>query len=432
MKTKQIINNFGKKIEILEDWKISSLSELSHKIKAGGTPKSNQRDYYNGNIAFTSIKDITKSQRYLEKTVKTITQKGLENSNAWIIPRNSLLYSMYATVGKSIINKIDTATHQGILGILINKDKIDNEFLCYALQFIKPTLSKYILTNTQSNINLEISKNLKILHPQKIHEQQEITSFLSNIDDLISEIQNEIKKIKKLKREITSILLTKGINHTKFKKVKLSSNKEITIPYNWTINSLSTLTISFLNGIYKHEKFYGSGIPNVRMYNIQDGQINKNNILLVDVTDKEKDKFSLLLNDILINRVNSDVLVGKSGIVPKDYGDATFESKNIRIRVKTEKCNPKYLNYFLNSSYYFSQLRLFIQTAIGQATINQNDLKKIMIPTPELDEQKQIVNIFENMDDLITEEKTYLQEITQTKKGLMQKLLTGKIRVPLS
>ena len=91
--------------EFKEEWEEKKLSQIIYKAKAGGTPKSSIKEYYNGNIPFLSINDMTNEGKYITYTEKSITEKGLKNSSAWLVPEKSLLYSMYASVGFVSINK---------------------------------------------------------------------------------------------------------------------------------------------------------------------------------------------------------------------------------------------------------------------------------------------------------------------------------------
>ena len=138
---------------------------------------------------------------------------------------------------------------------------------------------------------------------------------------------------------------------------------------------------------------------------------------------------SLKPEDILINRVNTKELVGKAGIVEDNLGKVTFESKNIRVRLKRGICNPRFLAYFFTSFLYFRQIRSSVKTAIGQSTINQVDLNKIRVPLPSVSEQEKIITILKSAGDMLDTSRTKRVMVLDLKKGLMQKLLTGKIRV---
>jgi len=422
----QINEDFGKEIEIPEGWGISLLQEICHKIKSGGTPKSTQKDYYDGDISFTTITDITNSQRYLQKTIKTITKKGLENSNAWVVPKNSILYSMYATVGKPIINKIDTATHQGILGILVNKEKIDNDFLCLALEYIRPTLKKIFLTNTQSNINLEIAKNLKITHPEKIQEQQKIAIILSNIDSMMSQIQKETELMQRLRNGLMQNLLTKGINHTKFKKIKWLFGKKITIPESWISVGLSKIC-KIIDTPHYTSPTTNNGIPVITTADCKnEGKIDYSNVRFTSYEEYEKRRNMIdpEVGDVLFTR---EAPLGISVLVDKK--EIAVGQRIILLKLATG-LSCTYLVNFLNS--YLGRLQsnsFSIKTTVER--VNISDIKKFKILVPPMPEQKEIAIILSNIDSQIQSQIQHKEKLEILKKGLMQKLLTGQIRVPL-
>ena len=91
----------------------SRLDTLFSKGKAGGTPTSTNKEYYNGEIPFLSINDITKQGKYVRYTENHLSQSGLENSSAWVVPKYSLIMSMYASVGLVTINEIPINVSSG-------------------------------------------------------------------------------------------------------------------------------------------------------------------------------------------------------------------------------------------------------------------------------------------------------------------------------
>ena len=132
------------------------LDSLFSKGKAGGTPTSTNKEYYNGEIPFLSINDITKQGKYVRYTENHLSQSGLENSSAWVVPKYSLIMSMYASVGLVTINEIPITTSQAMFAMqLKNKDLLD--YLYYYLSYFKYRhIHKYLETGTQSNINADI------------------------------------------------------------------------------------------------------------------------------------------------------------------------------------------------------------------------------------------------------------------------------------
>lgn len=99
------------------------LDSLFSKGKAGGTPTSTNKEYYNGEIPFLSINDITKQGKYVRYTENHLSQSGLENSSAWVVPKYSLIMSMYASVGLVTINEIPITTSQAMFAMQL-KTKI--------------------------------------------------------------------------------------------------------------------------------------------------------------------------------------------------------------------------------------------------------------------------------------------------------------------
>jgi type I restriction enzyme S subunit len=199
------------------------------------------------------------------------------------------------------------------------------------------------------------------------------------------------------------------------------------IPEAWQAVPIKNIVESYRNGIYKRAEFYGHGVPSVRMYNIKDGKVNIVDAPLLEVTQEEIEQYGLKAGDIVVNRVNSIDLVGKAGIVPEGLGPATFESKNIRIRVHAEKCRADFLAYFLNTDWWYRQVRSSTKAAVSQATINQDDLDHMVISLPPLEEQSRIVSILSAADEAIQETGQIISETQQLKKALLQQLLTKGI-----
>ena len=143
-----------------DEWKVVKLETLIEKGKAGGTPSSTNSNYYNGDIPFLSIKDMTEQGKYIVKTEKSITEEGLNNSSAWIIPKYSLLYSIYASIGLVAINRAEISTSQAIYGIILKKG-VSLEYMYYYLIYFKKNIHRYV---ELSRFCVDILYSLKIIH----------------------------------------------------------------------------------------------------------------------------------------------------------------------------------------------------------------------------------------------------------------------------
>ena len=180
----------------------SRLDTLFSKGKAGGTPTSTNKEYYNGEIPFLSINDITKQGKYVQYTENHLSQSGLENSSAWVVPKYSLIMSMYASVGLVTINEIPITTSQAMFAMQL-KDKDLLDYLYYYLSYFKYRhIHKYLETGTQSNINAEIVRGIMI--PTYGHSRNmEISSTLQGID---VKIANELSVLRLFNRQKNYLL----------------------------------------------------------------------------------------------------------------------------------------------------------------------------------------------------------------------------------
>ena len=166
------------------------IKDLIIKGKAGGTPSSTVAQYYNGDIPFLSISDMTKQGKYVSYTEKHISKSGIENSSAWIVPSNSLIFSMYASVGLVCINTVPLATSQAMFSMVL-KDHRMIEYIYYYLNFFRETkIHRHIETGTQSNINAETVRNIDIPfqsnHLKLVETLNSIEKRLNNEKDMLS------------------------------------------------------------------------------------------------------------------------------------------------------------------------------------------------------------------------------------------------------
>ena len=159
--------------------------------KAGGTPSSKNKDYYDGNIPFLSISDMTSQKKYILKTEKSISQQGIKNSSAWIVPKNSIILSMYASYGLITINKIELATSQAMFSMIVNS-KNNIEYIYYYLEFLYNNnyYDRLVSIGTQANLNADKVKKIKIYLPD-INSQNKISKILKLCD---ARIEYEDKK----------------------------------------------------------------------------------------------------------------------------------------------------------------------------------------------------------------------------------------------
>ena len=189
-----------------EAWDVLRLKDLAEKMKAGGTPSRKEPKYWGDDIPFVLIKDMTSCGLYLSNTKEKITEDGLKDSNTWIVPPNSLLLSMYATIGETAINTIPLTTNQAILAI-IPKSNFDIVFGAYLIKFHANRLIMENVQSTQKNVNKGIVENFKIPLPS-LTLQQKIASILSAVDEKIEKEETKKKSLEELFKTLLHNLMT--------------------------------------------------------------------------------------------------------------------------------------------------------------------------------------------------------------------------------
>ena len=174
---------------------------------------------------------------------------------------------------------------------------------------------------------------------------------------------------------------------------------------------LGDVVASMKNGIYKPATEYADdGMPCLRMYNIEAGAIMWRDIKRMRISEREFTGYGLHEGDLLVNRVNSRELVGKSACVPASLEPSVFESKNIRVRIDRTKALPKFVNYQLLSrgSRHFANNA---QQVVGMASISQGQLADFPIVLTSLDEQRRIVAEIEKQFSRLDEAVANLQRV---------------------
>jgi len=188
-----------------ECWNIVKLGDVSE-MCSGGTPKSSVETYFNGDVLWVSIADMTEQGMYIKDTAKKLTKLGVENSAAKIYPKGTVLYAMYASIGEVSIAEKEMASSQAILGIQVS-DKLVNKYLYYFLVGQKERIKLQGQAGTQSNLNAGMVKNLNIPLPS-IKIQNKIIAVLDNGMNELSLLKQQLENYNKQKQGLMQKLLT--------------------------------------------------------------------------------------------------------------------------------------------------------------------------------------------------------------------------------
>ncbi len=409
-----------------EGWKIVKLGEIVNDILTGATPLRSKKEYWeNGTIPWLTNEELKEGIiNYITKTKQKITEKALKETNVKLIPPNSLILSLTASVGKVAINKVPITTNQQFNALILKKDKIVTEFLAYYLIFSKKRIEQLGGLTTFKFISKETIKKLEVILPS-LPEQKAIAKILSTIDKAIQKVDEIIAKTEKLKKGLMQRLLTKGIGHKEF---KYSKELGCEIPKEWEVVKLKNISEDIQQG-FASGKRDPNGVIQLRMNNVTtDGRLVLDSYIKVP-RPPHIERYLLKIGDILFNNTNSVDLIGKTTLIDRNMGEITFSNHFTRIRVKKDRVTPYWIKYYFIKKWEMGFFKQICRRHVHQAGIGKNILENIKIPLPPLPEQQKIVEILCTIDKKLELERERKEKLERIKKGMMNLLLTGKVRV---
>lgn len=182
--------------KIPEGWKKVKLGEVA-KIVGGGTPKTNIKEYWNGEVPWITPRDLSGFEgKYITRGERNISKLGLNNSSAKLLPKGTVLLSTRAPVGYLAIAKNEISTNQGFRSLIPN-EKIDNEFLYYLLKNNVEYLKSQAIGTTFGELAGSTLKSLEFFIPP-LTEQKAIVSVLSSLDDKIDLLHRQNQTLEKM------------------------------------------------------------------------------------------------------------------------------------------------------------------------------------------------------------------------------------------
>lgn len=199
----------------------------------------------------------------------------------------------------------------------------------------------------------------------------------------------------------------------------------------WRQINLGEVAESMKNGVYKPRSAYAEdGVACLRMYNIDRGKIVWKDIKRMILTSSEVEEYGLVPGDLLVNRVNSRELVGKAAPIPSGLETCVFESKNIRVRLKRDLADPRFMGFAMGV-YGQAHFNRNAQQVVGMASISQPQVAALAVPFPPLTDQTRIVEEVERRLSIVEElgalVSANLQRAARLRQSILQQAFAGKL-----
>ena len=186
-------------------WVEKRLGEIGDFV-GGGTPSTSRSDFWNGGISWFTPAEIG-DRKYVERSERTISQLGLKNSAAVVLPVGTILLTTRATIGLAAILKSPAATNQGFQSLVVDSNN-DSEFVYYLLSTTQGEMESRATGSTFLEISSSKLKGIEILLPPTLAEQKAIAKVLGDMDEEIAALEAELAKTRQLKQGMMQELLT--------------------------------------------------------------------------------------------------------------------------------------------------------------------------------------------------------------------------------
>ena len=442
--------------QLPEGWKETTLG-AEFEWSSGGTPKSGVPAYYeNGSIHWLNISDL--NDGLISYAEKKITELGLQESSAKIVPQGSVLIAIYGSIGKLGINTIPLATNQAICFTKKIPEYILNKFLFYYLLSIRNQLISMGKGGTQQNISQTVLKSVPFFYPTSKETQQAI---VNKIESLFDEIDEGIGRLKTAARQIQQYrqsLLKNAFNGELTKEWRskhadtLPSENELlaqiqttreqhhaqqladwqTAVSQWEQNGkegkkpskskASTQAVKFEEnfadlprgwGVVKLENIaeINSGmsvsanrkltnpiaVNYLRVGNVQRGYLDLEEIKEMKIEAESFNKYRLRFGDVLFNEGGDRDKLGRGWIWENQVENCITQNHVFRASPFLKSItHSKYISYLGNSRYGKSYFEETGKQTTNLASINKTVLSNFPVKLPSLAEQTQIVAILES------------------------------------
>ena len=359
-----------------------ALSEL-FTLQMGKTPSRDNSSYWKkSENNWISIADLTNSGKYISNTKETLSDSaGIKK-----IPANTVIMSFKLSLGKVAITEKEMYSNEAIMAFIDKGvEKISPEYLYYLLRakdWSKGT-NKAVMGATLNKATLSTIK----IQLHEYDNQLEIVNMLNRVSSSIDFRKQQLTKLDELiKARFVEMFGDLVENPKQFPCVLLGS----------------IMTVMPQNGLYKPQSAYVQdkfGTPILRIDGFYNGKVTDfNNLKRLCCTDFEKERYLLVEDDIVINRVNSIEYLGKCARISGLQEDTVFESNMMRFHLDDSKVNSTYITTVLCSQYIYRQILTRAKKAVNQASINQGDVQSLNVVIPPLSLQNQFADFVAEVD----------------------------------
>ncbi|ASG28155.1 restriction endonuclease subunit S [Fusobacterium polymorphum] len=383
------------------EWKKVKLVDVCE-IITGNTPLKKEKEYWDKDeVPFITPPELKyEGINYITPNIY-VSKIGAKQGR--IIPKNSICVCCIGSLGKLGILKEDAITNQQINSLILKNKNVDLLYLYFYLKTIKNNLESIASSTTVKIINKSSFEKIEISLPN-LEIQKKISKKLELLENNIDFRKNQLNYLKELNKSLFTRM---------FGDIKTNDK-------NWKIVKLEKY-INIIGGYaFKNIDFKSSGIPLIRIGNINSGQFKSTNLVFIE-ENKKFEKFKVFPNDILISLTGT---VGKDDygnacILGDSYSEYYLNQRNAKIEL-TDKMNKNFFLEIMKIKEVKKKLT-GISRGIRQANISNKDIYNLSLPLPPIELQNKFAERIEKIEKLKFEIEKSIEEAQKLYNSLISK-----------
>lgn len=420
------------------DWDQQEITQLGAVI-GGGTPSREVPSFWRGPIPWVTPGEVSgEASKLLHDTQEHISPSGLAGSGANLLPAGSLLVTTRATLGARVINAVPMATNQGFKSIVFKKPE-EASYYYHLFEKVKPELVRRASGTTFLEISGAEFGSIKLPSPPP-EEKLKIAQLLDTLDTAIHQTEVIVEKLKQVKQGLLHDLLTRGVDANGEPRPSYEAApdlyKKTAIgwrPKDWEICQVS----SVLSGIDAGKSPDCQDIPAkgdqwgvLKVGAVHPDGLKLNENKVIEEARLKNPTYLVRNGDLLLSRANTFELVGLVCYVTNHPERLMLSDKTLRLSVKANRMTTTFLYWQLQHPKTRTQIEIAATGTSGSMkNISQGGVEQLWISRPQIDEQEEITKRLLAASDRCRDEQEKLSKMREMKSGLMDDLLTGRVRV---
>ena len=390
-------------------WETKKMPDVV-KWSSGGTPKATVKEYYeNGDIPWLIIGDL--NDGIVNTAATKITELGLNNSSAKLVPAGTLLIAMYGSIGKLGITGMECCTNQAI-AFAKEMYGVTTEYMFYYLSLMKSKLISLGKGGTQKNISLTVLNSIDVVVPP-ITEQQRI---VERIEELFSQLDSAVETLNKTKQQLAV-----------YRQAVLKNAFELHANIVEISSIVKDIRIGPFGTALHKEDYIDNGIPVINPQHIKQNKISPSRKITVSKEKaNELSSYQLKENDVIMGRRGE---MGRTAPVGEKESGWICGTGSIRFRLKDE-FDAGFYSQILSSP---SVVHYLEEHATGTTMKNLNEEIVKHIPVPKITRKQQAeindtleakISVCDNIEKTVD---TALQQAEAMRQSILKKAFEGKL-----